>query len=276
MSRKFAFADRTALITGAASGIGAALAENLAARGCHLVLADINEAGLKRVADAVRRPGLDVASYQLDVVDKAAVADFAERVMQAHAPLHLLFNNAGVALGGTFDRVTEVDFEWLMDINFYGVVRLTRALMPALQQADTAQIVNISSIFGVIAPPGQTAYCSAKFAVRGFSMALRHELMGSPIGVTTVHPGGVATSIATSARMPGDASNAEIADSLDRAKRSLVMPPPQAAEIIVSGVEKRKARIMVGKDAKAAALIERLFPVSYIHLLQRVLGPKKD
>jgi NADP-dependent 3-hydroxy acid dehydrogenase YdfG len=276
MSRKFAFAGRTALITGAASGIGAALAENLAARGCHLVLADINAAGLKRVADAVRRPGLDVACYQLDVADKAAVADFAGQVMKAHAPLHLLFNNAGVALGGTFDRVTEADFEWLMDINFYGVVRLTRALMPALQHADTAQIVNISSIFGVIAPPGQTAYCSAKFAVRGFSMALRHELMGSPIGVTTVHPGGVATSIATNARMPGDASNAEIADSLDRAQRSLVMPPPQAAEIIVSGVEKRKARIMVGKDAKAAALIERLFPVSYIHLLQRVLGAKKD
>ena len=263
--------DQVALITGAGSGIGRALAIVLAGRGMHLALADIDEAGLAETASLLRSGGR-VTTHRLDVADRDAVTAVPAVVRDAHGGLDLLVNNAGVALGGTFEEVSEHDFEWLISINFLGVVRMTRAFLPLLRRSTESRIVNVSSIFGIIAPPGQTAYVSSKFAVRGFSESLRHELAGSSVGVTTVHPGGVATSIATSARTPAGRS----AEAVEREKKAfaaaLRMPPEKAAAIIVAGIEKNKNRIIVGNDAKFAAAVERLSATGYWPILARLTG----
>lgn len=269
------FKGRTAVITGAGSGIGAALADALAARGANLALADINEERLNAVAERLKSNEIRVTTHVVDVASKDDIARFATEVESQHGAVHALFNNAGVALGGTFDRVKDDDFEWLMDINFYGVVRMTRAFMGLMEKADTAQLVNISSIFGIIAPAGQTAYSSAKFAVRGFSNALMHELDGTSIGVTTVHPGGVNTKIADDARKPENVTDAELAEAKRMAKEGLVMPPPEAAEIILRGVEKRRPRVLVGRDAHTLAIFERLFPTGYWDMIRKKLGGKR-
>ena len=275
MSDRIDFAGRTAVITGAASGIGEALAEGLAHRGCNLALADIDEDGLHRVKARLNRQGLRTTATTLDVADENAIAHFVTFVEREHSGAHLLFNNAGVALGGEFERISSEDFDWLMSINFWGVVRMTRAFLPILKRSDRAHIVNISSIFGVIAPYGQTAYSASKFAVRGFSDALRHELADSSIGVTTVHPGGVATKIADSARAPADVSAQEVEKVREISRKLLTMPPPKAAQIILRGVERGKKRVFVGRDAKTAALLERLFPASYWSILSRFVAPQE-
>ncbi len=194
-------AQKTAVVTGAAGGIGRAIAVSLSRRGCNLALADVNEAGLAETARLASGGGLRISGHRLDVADRAAVAAFPNIVLADHPGVDVLVNNAGVALGGTFEQVSPEDFEWLFDINFWGVVRMTRAFLPLLKRSDKARIVNLSSIFGIVAPPGQTAYSASKFAVRGFSNALGHELAGTQVGVTVVHPGGVATSIADNARI---------------------------------------------------------------------------
>jgi NAD(P)-dependent dehydrogenase (short-subunit alcohol dehydrogenase family) len=272
--------DRTAVVTGAASGIGRAIAGSLARRGTHLALADIDDAALADVAAAIvaesGRDKLRISRHHLDVADRDAVADFPSQVRRTHSGVDLLVNNAGVALGGTFDQVTEENFEWLFDINFWGVVRMTRAFLPLLQESSEARIVNLSSVFGIIAPPGNTAYAASKFAVRGFSESLRNELRKTNIGITVVHPGGIATSIVKNARMPKTNSPDE-----DEARRKsfeafLKMSPERAGETIVRAVEARKARVLVGADAKRMALIERLMPVSYWNVLGRMIkGPSK-
>ncbi|WP_024515319.1 SDR family oxidoreductase [Bradyrhizobium sp. Tv2a-2] len=268
--------DRTAVVTGAGSGIGRAIAQSLAQRGCHLALADISEAGLAETAALVKSANLRVTSHKLDVADREAVAAFPDIVAAAHGGVALLFNNAGVAIGGTFDQVSERDFEWLFEINFWAVVRLTRAFMPLLKANDEARIINLSSLFGLISPPGQTAYAASKFAVRGFSNSLRFELQGSNVGVTVVHPGGVATKIADNARRPAGTSNAEVNEQIERARRVLTMPPAQAGQIIVKAVERRAARVLVGRDAKMMALLERLAPVSYWNILGPLLRRSAD
>jgi len=272
MAAGFEFSGRTAVITGAGSGIGAALSEALAARGAHLALADVNRAGLTATAERLAGAGVRVTTEVLDVSDPAAPGAFADKVKAEHGGAALVFNNAGIAVGGTFDRVTPEDFDRVLAVNFEGVVRMTRAFLPLLQAESEARLVNISSIFGIIAPPGQTAYSASKFAVRGFSMALAHELEGSSVGVTVVHPGGVATRIAEDAIKPGDATNAEINESLERARQALVMPPPEAAQIILRGVERRKRRVLVGRDAHILMWMERLFPTSYIRFLRSRLS----
>ena len=262
---------RTAVVTGAAGGIGRGIALALARRGCHLALADIDDATLAHTAEEIAARGAHVSQHHLDIASAGEVAAFPERVLAEHPGVDVVVNNAGVAVGGSFEQVAEEDFEWLFAINFWGVVRMTRAFLPYLHQSEEARIVNLSSIFGMIAPPGNTAYCASKFAVRGFSESLRNELRKTNIGVTVVHPGGVATSIARNARLPKSNSPDE-----DEAKRKsfesfLRMPPETAGEIIVQGVENRKARVLVGSDAKRIALIERLMPVSYWNLLGRRL-----
>jgi short-subunit dehydrogenase len=260
--------NRTAVITGAASGIGRALAQNLAAKGCNLALADVNVEGLEETARMVQSNSIRVSTHAIDLVDRAAIAALPDAVSARHGGADLLFNNAGVALSGTFDQVSEHDFEWVMEINFLAVVRMTRAFMPLISQSEDARLVYLSSLFGLIAPPGQTAYSAGKFAVRGFANALRHELAGTRIGVTVVHPGGVATNIAENARRSAGITPEEIEAQRERARKMLTMPPPRAAEIIVDGVERRAARVLVGNDAKFMALVERLAPVSYGKFLQ--------
>jgi NAD(P)-dependent dehydrogenase (short-subunit alcohol dehydrogenase family) len=271
-------AGRTAVVTGAAGGIGRGIALALARRGCHVALADIDEAALARttaeIAGQESARSLRVSHYRLDVANRAAVAALPAQVMAAHGVVDILVNNAGVALGvGTFLESAETDFDWLLGINFWGVVQMTRAFLPLLSNSEEARIVNVSSLFGLIAPPGQTAYAASKFAVRGFSESLRHELADTRIGVTVVHPGGIATSIAKNARMPASLSDDEAAKRRTFFDSFLTMPPETAGEIIVRGVERRKARILVGSDAKYAELVERLMPVNYWKWLGR--GGKK-
>jgi NAD(P)-dependent dehydrogenase (short-subunit alcohol dehydrogenase family) len=263
--------DRTAVVTGAASGIGRAVAISLARRGCHLALADINEAQLAQTAQMAASPDVRISCHRLDVSNREEVASFPAVVLAAHRRADILVNNAGVAVGGTFEQVSETDFDWLMGINFWGVVRMTRAFLPLLRASDDARIVNLSSLFGLVSPPGQTAYSASKFAVRGFSQSLRHELQSSSIGVTVVHPGGVATAIAASARVPKGMSADDLEKHRAAAEKLLRMPPEEAGEIIVQAVERRKARVLVGADAKLMSVIERFAPVSYWKFLARLI-----
>ena len=264
---------RTAVITGAASGIGRGTALALAKRGCNLALADLNEEGLAETAALAGEHGVEISRHRLDVASREAVAALPEAVLAAHGQADLLFNNAGVAIGGTFEQVAEEDFDWLMEINFFGVVRMTRAFLPLLRSSDSARIINISSIFGIIAPPGQTAYSASKFAVRAFSESLRRELEaeGAKIGVTVVHPGGVATSIARNARPPRGVNDIDLEAQKKNFDKFLRMPPVKAGEIIVSGVEKERPRVIVGNDARFMAAVERIAPVSYWKFLGRAL-----
>jgi short-subunit dehydrogenase len=262
---------RTAVVTGAAGGIGRGIAAALARRGCALALLDIDDAALARTAAELAALGVAVSRHHIDVSDRNAVAAFPQRVAAEHQGIDLLVNNAGVALGGSFEETSETDFEWLFGINFWGVVQMTRAFLPLMQKSEEARLVNISSLFGLIAPPGQTAYCASKFAVRGFSESLRHELAGTRVGVTVVHPGGVATSIARNARFPTNLSTVQVAKRHRLADAFLTMPPEIAGETIVRGVENRKPRVLVGSDAKFAALVERLMPVTYWNRIGRRL-----
>ncbi len=263
----FRLEGRKAVITGAASGIGAALASALAMRGCNLALADIDEPGLATVAARLAQSGLRVTHMKVDVASLHDIEAFAATIERDHTGADLLFNNAGVALAGSFEEIAIEDFEWLIAVNFLGVVRMTRALLPMLRRAEESRIVNVSSLFGIIAPAGQTAYAASKFAVRGFSDALRHELRGSGVGVTTVHPGGVRTNIARRAIGRQQLPTAQRDSAIKRSERLLRMAPEKAAETILRAVEQRKPRVLVGADAKIAALVERLAPANYWSLL---------
>jgi short-subunit dehydrogenase len=261
-----------AVVTGAASGIGAALAEALAARGCGLALADVDAAGLSGVAERARRRGVAASEHRLDVADEGAVAAFPAAVLAEHGRVRVLVNNAGVALGGRFEQTDPADFEWMFSINFWGVVRMTRAFLPVLRrEPGAAQIVNLSSVFGIVAPPGQAAYAASKFAVRGFSEALRHELEaeGAEVGVTVVLPGGVRTAIAANARR-GGMDEAERAAQAEFWERLLRLAPEAAAERIARGIERREKRVLVGRDARQVALVQRLLPVGYWSVLERL------
>lgn len=266
---KMQLQGKVAVVTGAGSGIGRAVAQALAQRGCHLALADRNQEGLAETAALPELNSVKVSLHTLDVADGDAVAAFPQTVLAHHDRIDLLVNNAGVALAGSFEQVSETDFDWVMAINFHGVVRMTRAFLPLLHRSDDARIVNISSLFGLISPPGQSAYSASKFAVRGFSNALRHELADSRVGVTVVHPGGIATSIARNARVSADIPQAQMQERLANSQKMLRMPPPKAADIIVRGIEKRSARVLVGSDAVVMSWLERLFPVRYWNLLAR-------
>lgn len=261
-----------AVLTGAGSGIGRALALALARGGCGLALVDINAAQLADTAEQVRKLGVRVSEHPMDVADRAAIAALPEQVLAEHGQVDLLINNAGVAIGGTFEQVSVEDFDWLMAINFDAVVCMTRAFLPLLRERPAARIVNLSSLFGLVTPAGQTAYCASKFAVRGFSNALRLELTGSPVGVTVVHPGGIATAIASSARVPAGLDDAELQARLKRTEKLLRMPPARAAEIILRGIERDRARVIVGNDARILSWLERLLPVSYWRLLPGFAG----
>lgn len=273
MSARLALDGKVAIVTGAASGIGRATARSLAARGCNVAIADVNEAGLAETAGLIGN-AVRVTCHRLDVADRNAVARFPDEVAAAHGAVDVVVNNAGVALSGTFAQLTEEEFDWLLEINLQGVVRMTRAFLPALERRPQAQIVNLSSLFGLIAPPGQSAYAAAKFAVRGFSEALRHELesAGSPVGVSVVHPGGVRTGIATNARAAAAVDATEAARQQAHFQEVLRLNAVQAGEIIVRGIERRRPRILVGKDARLVAAIERLMPVGYWRILGRRRG----
>ncbi|MBV8638292.1 MAG: SDR family NAD(P)-dependent oxidoreductase [Candidatus Eremiobacteraeota bacterium] len=267
-AKPYDFKGRTAVITGAASGIGRALAIALAARGAHLALVDRNEAQLAQTVRFASGSGVRISSHLVDLADASSIAALPAIVSETHPDVDIVVNNAGVALGGLFEQVEPRDFDWLFDINFWGVVRMTRAFLPKLRKSDDAVLANVSSIFGIIAPPAQTAYSASKFAVRGFSQSLRAELSGTNVAVTVIYPGGVATSIAATAREPMGTTPEQRERNKRLWQKMLRMPPEEAAAIIVRGIERRRARILVGNDAKIAAIAERCAPVSYGRLLR--------
>jgi short-subunit dehydrogenase len=270
----YQFAGGTAVVTGAASGIGEALAGRLAARGSHLVLVDRDKARLTDVADRTRtaHPALTVATHVADLSDDEQTAALAATLAAEHPETTLVVNNAGVALGGRFDQVTLEEFDWVMAVNFRSVVRLTHALLPVLKAHPGAHLVNVSSVFGIFSPAGQAAYSASKFAVRGFSEAVRHELAENAVGVTVVHPGGIKTRIAESARTGSGVSAEEYEQGRKQFAKLLTMPPDTAAAMIVEAIERRRPRLLIGWSATLPDVLVRMLPGSYWKLIARRAG----
>ncbi len=261
--------NKVAAITGAGSGIGRATAVLLAQKGCHLALTDINEKGLAETVASCRALGVKVSSQKLDVANKAGVYAWAEQVVADHGLVHIIINNAGVALGATVEDMSYEDFEWVMNIDFWGVVYGTKAFLPHIKTAGEGHIVNISSLFGLVSVPTQSAYNAAKFAVRGFTEALREEMEieGSNVGVTCVHPGGIKTNIARDARVTETRGMVDEKSTRDFEK-AFTTTPEQAAATIVRAIEKNSRRLLIGTDAKAIDLVQRVLPTTYQKLLE--------
>ncbi|CAJ61551.1 MULTISPECIES: SDR family NAD(P)-dependent oxidoreductase [Frankia] len=270
--RPYQFAAATAVVTGAASGLGEEMAYELAGRGSNLVLLDRDAPRLAAVAARIcaRHPRLLVDCLTVDLADADAVDAAATRVLAEHPGVSLLVNNAGVALGGGFEHLTLEEFDWVMDINFRAPVRLTRLLLPALLASPGSHIVNVSSLFGLIGPPGQTAYSASKFAVRGFTDALRHELAGR-VGVTAVFPGGVRTRLAETARVARAVPSHEAEAGRREFAKMLSYPADAAAREILAAVEARRGRVVITRQARTIDAVARLFPASHMSILGYVL-----
>jgi NAD(P)-dependent dehydrogenase (short-subunit alcohol dehydrogenase family) len=263
---------RVAAVTGAASGIGRSLAVELARRGTLLALSDTDEVGLAETVALCEGSGVKVTSQRLDVADRPAVHAWADQVVADHGKVNLVVNNAGVALIAKVEDMSYDDLEWLMNINFWGVVHGTKAFLPHLRAAGEGHIVNVSSVFGLVSVPSQSAYNAAKFAVRGFTDALRMELEIDPCGVscTTVHPGGIKTNIARAARVHENAADlAGDADLGTQFEKVALTSPDKAARQILAAVQADRRRTLVGPDAKAIDLISRLPARLYQRLLVR-------
>jgi short-subunit dehydrogenase len=252
-----------AVVTGAGSGIGRALAQQLSAAGSALAIADLDEKGLLETAASLPGKAAAVSTHVLDVADEQAVRAFAADVAERHGRATLLINNAGVALLGTFEEISLDDSRWLMGINFWGVVYGVKYFLPILKQQNRAHIVNISSVFGLVAPAGQSAYCASKFAVRGFTEVLRHELEGTSVFVSCVHPGGIHTAIAKRARLGASTPPANRAAAVALFDRLTPTSAEAAAARILQGVEQREPRILIGKDARQIDILQRLRPATY-------------
>jgi NAD(P)-dependent dehydrogenase (short-subunit alcohol dehydrogenase family) len=261
--------DGMAVVTGAGSGIGRALAQQLASAGSALALADVDEAGLLQTAQSLAKSSALVTTHLVDVADEAGVRSFAEEVTSRHGRVTLLINNAGIALHGDFEEVSLDDFRLLMNINFWGTVYGVKFFLPLLKREKRAHIVNVSSIFGVIAPAGQCAYAASKFAVRGFTEALRHEREGSNVGVSCVHPGGVRTQIARRARIGAGVTGTGHQEKAAQFEKLLRTSPEAAAARILRGAERREPRILIGSDAYQADILQRLRPASYWKILAK-------
>lgn len=264
-----------AVVTGAGSGIGRALGQQLAAAGLALALADLDEAGLQQTLQSLRSNGALVTSHAVDVAEEAAVSAFAEDVARRHGRVSLIINCAGVSLHGDFDEVSLDDFRWLMNINFWGTVYGVKYFLPMLEREKRAHIVNISSVFGLIAPAGQVPYAASKFAVRGFTEALRHELDGTNVFVSCVHPGGIRTPIARHSRLGAGTPAPKREANIARFERLARTSPEKAAARILLGVERRERRILIGTDACQIDVLQRLRPASYWKSLARKLEDPK-
>lgn len=270
--------ESVVVVTGAASGIGRALAIRLAREPvAGIAVADVNAEALAETEKLMGKPSLRITTHPVNVADEAEMRGFAADVANLHGRVTHVVNNAGVALGGSVADVSLDDVRWLIDINFWGVVYGTKLFLPYLEREKSAHIINFSSVYGLIAPPGQAAYSASKFAVRGFTEALRHELEGTNIFVSTVHPGGVKTNIANNARIGAGVAltEEEIEKRKEKMNRNLSRTTPeQAAEIIVRGIKARSPRILVGADARLLSLFVRLFPRRYFSLLDFISGGK--
>lgn len=265
-----------ALITGAAGGMGEHLAKGWCRRGGDVVLLDRDAEGLARVAAEIdaQAPAASVTTYPVDLADRTATDAVVAEVVETHPEITLLVNNAGVALGGTFEQTSPDDFDWLLEINLLAPIRITRAVLPFMLDNRRGHVVNTSSLFGLVGPAGQSAYSTSKFGLRGFSESLRSELvsLGAPVGVTSVHPGGIRTGIARNARVAADVDPEEAARHQRAFAKMLSYPADRAAEEILEAAIARRPRLLIGKDAKALDILARVLPGRYWPVMQRLMG----
>lgn len=261
------FKNKVAAVTGAGSGIGQALAIELAKQGCHLALSDVNEAGLAKTVELLATYPIKVTTQKVDVANRTEIADWAKFVVDQHGQVNLIFNNAGVAMGSTAEGISYEDLEWLIGINFWGVVYGTKEFLPFLKQSGDGHIINISSMFGLTAQPTQSAYNASKFAVRGFTESLRQELdmQNAGVSATCIHPGGIRTNIAKAARMNNSVQSLGMdpVKSQDAFDKLLRTPADDAAQQILEAVRKNRRRLLIGADAKVVDIIQRILPQGY-------------
>ncbi len=266
------FAGKVCVVTGAGSGIGRALAVELGRSGARLAISDVDTEGLAKTAEQLRRIGVDVKADRLDVTERDAFLVYADEVREHFGKVNQIYNNAGIAFIGDVEVTAFKDIERVMDVDFWGVVNGTKAFLPHLIASGDGHVVNVSSLFGIFSVPGQAAYNSAKFAVRGFTEALRQEMTanGRPVAVTTVHPGGIKTAIARNSTTAEGFDKDELAQFFD--KRLANTSAERAAKIILTAVRKKKARVLVGPDAKAMDVIVRLTGSGYQTLASGVIS----
>ncbi len=262
------FADKVAAITGAGSGMGRTLAVSLARRGCHVSVSDVDEAGLGETVDLAAAHGVKVTSKRVDVSRREEVYAWADDVVRDHGKCNLIFNNAGVAHSASIEGIDYADFEWIVGINFWGVVYGTKAFLPHLKASGEGHIINTSSLFGLLGIPSQSTYNATKFAVRGFTEALREELevTRSPVSATCIHPGGIKTNIARSARVHESLKTLGVSDiegSRRDFEKAFRVTAENAAEVILRGVQRDARRVLIGLDAHMLDLLQRLLPGHY-------------
>ena len=265
------FQGRVAVVTGAGSGIGRATALRLADKGCQLALVDVNGDRLKEVRAELEAKSTKVSTHIADVADAERMEALVGEVVDAHSAVHILVNNAGVSVLKTFEEHSLEDFHWIFVINFWGVVHGCMYFLPELKKADEAHIVNISSMFGFMGVPGQTSYCATKFAVKGFTESLWSELDGSSVGVTSIHPGGVATNIASSSRVNSEADRTHLHDTTHKHGHS----PDSIAQSIIDGIEKNRLRRISGIEAYVVDWSKRLFPIRSQRWIANRMNPKQ-
>ena len=265
------------VITGAASGIGRALAMRLAREKiAGMAISDVNEKGLNETLEQIEKLNVPVSYHIVDVSKLEEVERFKAEVLAKHERATHLINNAGVGLIGTFEQISPEDFEWLMSINFWGVIYGCKVFLPVLKQQERAHIVNISSVFGLVAPPEQTAYCASKFAVRGFTESLRHELENTNVRVSSVHPGGIKTNIARNSRIGANTPEEYKTQGVKFFDKVAQTSAEQAADVIVEGIKTENPRILIGKDAKMISVIQRFFPKKYLRVIEKISGHRLD
>ncbi len=273
------FRNKVAAVTGAASGIGRALAIALAKEGCHLAVSDVDKVGLKKTVSELQKYDVKVCHDILDVSDSAAMNQWANKVVDYHGKVNLVFNNAGVAMGGTVEETPLEDYEWIININLWGVIYGTKAFLPYIKSSgEEGHVVNISSVFGLFSQPTQSAYNASKFAVRGFTESLRQELdlERGRVSASCVHPGGIKTNIAKNARMNKSVESiskqANAEEMRDQFESLFMTTPETAASVILKGVKKNQRRILIGPDAKVLDYMTRALPASYQSLVQKSLA----
>ena len=265
--------ESVVVITGAASGIGRSLALRLAAeRVAGMAISDVNAEGLNETARMIENAGPQVSTHVVNVADLDRMQEFVAAVVARHGRVTHLINNAGVSLFGTVEEVSIEDLQWLMNINFWGTVYGVKLFLPILREQTAAHIVNVSSVFGFIAPPGNAAYSASKFAVRGFTEALRHELKNTNVAVSCVHPGGVTTNIARGGRIGAQASETDKEDLVKFHAKASRTTADEAARVIVRGIKRRSKRILVGMDARVIDALHRAAPISYLSVMDWLSG----
>ena len=254
---------KVAAVTGAGSGIGRALAVNLAKKGCNLAISDINCETLQETAKITGRSGVNVSTHVVDVTDRGQVYKYADDVVKEHEKVDIIINNAGAGAGNTIEDISYEDFEWVMNINLWGVIYGTKAFLPYLKKRPEGHIVNIASINGIVPFPGSSPYNTSKFAVRGFNKSLIQELHGTSIGITSVYPGGIKTNIVRNSRFyKSTRPDKTHDDTIKKFDRVTMTSADRAARIIISGIERNNKRLLVGPDARLIDFMARLFPVT--------------